>query len=51
MTAAIGWWPTFNVADIYITLGAAAWAISTLRADERSATEGSKLLESRDIRA
>lgn len=32
-----GWWPTFNIADIYITVGVALWAISHLR-HERTPT-------------
>lgn len=27
-----GWWPTFNLADVFITLGAAAVLIAVLRA-------------------
>jgi signal peptidase II len=26
-----GWWPTFNVADVYITTGIAFWVIFTVR--------------------
>ncbi len=32
-----GWWPTFNIADIYITTGVAWWAIVSARSD-RSAS-------------
>ena len=28
-----GWWPTFNIADIYITTGIAWWAITATTAD------------------
>ena len=27
-----GWWPTFNLADIYITIGVATWIIMSIRA-------------------
>jgi len=32
-----GWWPTFNIADIFITTGVAWWAITTTKSD-RSTT-------------
>jgi signal peptidase II len=28
-----GWWPTFNLADVFITLGAVTVAIATLRSE------------------
>lgn len=28
-----GWWPTFNLADVFITLGAATVLIATVRGD------------------
>lgn len=28
-----GWWPTFNLADVFITLGAATVALALLRSD------------------
>ena len=27
----LGWWPTFNIADVYITAGVALWAARTIR--------------------
>ena len=31
-----GWWPTFNLADIYITTGVALWIITTIRAPDNT---------------
>lgn len=28
-----GWWPTFNVADVYITTGVVGWAVISTRSD------------------
>ena len=31
-----GWWPTFNIADIYITTGVAWWAIISMRPERQT---------------
>jgi signal peptidase II len=31
-----GWWPTFNIADIYITTGVAWWAIISMRSERQT---------------
>ncbi|WP_233492243.1 MULTISPECIES: signal peptidase II [unclassified Blastococcus] len=36
-----GWWPTFNLADVWITTGAAVAVLASLRSD-RSADEASR---------
>lgn len=33
-----GWWPTFNIADIYITTGVAWWAIISTRSERQASS-------------
>jgi signal peptidase II len=31
-----GWWPTFNLADVYITTGVALWLVTTIKAQDNA---------------
>ena len=44
----LGWWPTFNLADVWITLGAALLVLGETRATRHSATGPQRVADHRE---